>query len=126
MSSYNAGDITANLLFENFSGKILTEDSNSWIYDEVRYETYVEHGSDYIPLLTGMIIDISEDMGDDYSKWLGKEEILSIANKAIENDEVWTALENFLHEEIENTIIEIRGLPRRRRHDRGETFNSSC
>lgn len=97
----------------------VNESQASDVYEEIKGEHRQGNVSDFEVLLAGMISDIAEDMGDDYSEWLGKVDVDRIIERAMEQDSIWKPLEDYLAEEIERKIEEIRGIP-------GEDFEESA
>lgn len=67
--------------------------------------------SNAIPFFAGVISDIAEDMGDDYSEWLSEDIVREIIDTLFDNDQLWSTITGIVKDAITTKVEEIRGVP---------------
>lgn len=86
---------------------VVSDAANSIDYDHRQNPSE----SNAIPFFAGVISDIAEDMGDDYSEWLGEDAVREIINTLFDNDQLWSTITDIVKDAITAKVEEIRGVP---------------
>ena len=86
---------------------VVSDAANSIDYDHRQNPSE----SNAIPFFAGVISDIAEDMGDDYSEWLGEDAVREIINTLFDNDQLWSTITDIVKDAITAEVEEIRGVP---------------
>lgn len=86
---------------------VVSDAANSIDYDHRQNPSE----SNAIPFFAGVISDIAEDMGDDYSEWLGEDAVREIINTLFDNDQLWSTITGIVKDAITTKVEEIRGVP---------------